>query len=166
MKRAVDQKYEPDEPPALPEALVDDAPVGARGSGDFANDPGGEEVEMIEVIDPVTGETTLIPKTDSSYYDAGGHKARKYKGSSKPPDIPPFLRKAASNAEGKNIERYELEEARKRLLAERSKHKAAVAEIDGKLRHDVNGRRLGGCAHDAGSLHLPHEGGPMDHLRN
>ena len=134
------QEYEPDEPPVLPDALVDDAPVVARGSGDFADEPGGEEVEMVEVLDPVTGETTLIPKTDSSYYDAGGHKARKYKGSSKPPDIPPFLWKLASKAERKKaIERYELEEARKRLLAERSKHIAAVAEIDGKLRHYKSG---------------------------
>ena len=121
-------------PPQLPDVLVDDAPIAARGSGDLADDPGGEEVEMIEVLDPVTGETTLIPKTDSSYYDAGGYKARKYKGSSKPPSIPPFLWKAASKAERKKaIAEYELEEARNRLLAEKSKHKAAVAEIDGKL---------------------------------
>ena len=43
-------------------------------------------LSLLEVIDPVTDEKTLIPKTDSSYYDAGGYKARKYKGSSKPPD--------------------------------------------------------------------------------
>ena len=140
LKHAVDQEYEPDEPPELPEALVDDAPVVARGSGDLADDPGGEEVEMVEVLDPVTGEITLIPKTDSSYYDAGGYKARKYKGSSKPPDIPPFLWKAASKAERKKaIAKYEPEEAPKRLLAERSKHKAAVAETDGKLRHYKSG---------------------------
>ena len=55
-------------------------------------------------------------------------------------DIPPFLWKLASKAERKKaIERYELEEARKRLLAERSKHKAAVGEIDGKLRHYKSG---------------------------
>ena len=82
----------------------------------------------------------MIPKTDSSYYDAGGYKARKYKGSSKPPGIPPFLWKAASKAERKKaIAEYELEEARKRLLAEKSKHKAAVAEIDGKLRNYKSG---------------------------
>ena len=46
LKHAVDQEYEPDEPPILPEALVDDAPVVARGSGDFADEPGGEEVEL------------------------------------------------------------------------------------------------------------------------
>ena len=140
LKLAVDQEYEPDEPPELPNVLVDDAPIAARGSGDLADDPGGEEVETIEVLDPVTGETTLIPKTDSSYYDAGGYKARKYKGSSKPPSIPPFLWKAASKAERKKaIAEYELEEARKRLLAEKSKHKAAVAEIDGKLRNFKSG---------------------------
>ena len=46
LKHAVDQGYEPDEPPVLPEALVGDAPVVARGSGDFADEPGGEEVEL------------------------------------------------------------------------------------------------------------------------
>ena len=131
LRHAVEHEYEPDEPPELPEALVDDAPAIARGSEDLADEPGGEEVEMVEVLDPVTGETTLIPKGDSSYYDAGGYKARKYKGSLKPPDIPPFLWKARKKA----IAKYELEKARKRLLAEKSKHKAAVAEIDNKLRH-------------------------------
>ena len=71
------RRFEPDDPPELPEALVDEEPVGARGSGDLAVEPGGEEAEMIEVLDPVTGETTLIPKADSSFYDAGGYKARK-----------------------------------------------------------------------------------------
>ena len=80
LRHAVEHEYEPDDPPELPEALVDEEPVGARGSGDLAVEPGGEEAEMIEVLDPVTGETTLIPKADSSFYDAGGYKARKYKG--------------------------------------------------------------------------------------
>ena len=48
---------------SFPDVLVDDAPIVARGSGDLADDPGGEEVEMVEVLDPVTGETTLIPKS-------------------------------------------------------------------------------------------------------
>ena len=140
LRHAVEHEYVPDEPPELPEALVDDTPADARGSGDLAIEQGGEEVEMVEVIDPITGETTLIPKADSSYYDAGGYKARKYKGSSKPPDIPPFLWKAASKGERKKaIAKYELEEARKRLLAEKSKHKAAVAEIDDKLRNYKSG---------------------------
>ena len=141
MEHAVEQGYAPDEPPCqLPEALVDDAPSVARGSGDLAVDPGGDEVEMVEVLDPVLGEKTLIPKTGSSFYDAaGGFKARKYKGSSKPPDIP-LLWKAASKAERKKaIEKYELEEARKRLMAEKDKRKAAVAEIEGKLRRFKSG---------------------------
>ena len=41
LKHAVDQEYEPDDPPVLPDALVDDAPVVARGSGDFADRTGG-----------------------------------------------------------------------------------------------------------------------------
>ena len=131
MDHAIERENEPDEPPQLPEALVDEAPDVARGSGDLAVEPGGDEVEMVEVLDPVSGEKTLIPKTDPSFYDAGGFKARKYKGSCKPPDIPPFLWKAASKAERKKaIEKYELEEARRKLMAEKDKRKAAVAEIE------------------------------------
>ena len=131
--------YEPSEAPEVPDEQADPL-EDDRGSGDPAEDPGGEEVEMIEVIDPKTGETVMIPKTDSSYYSASGYKTRKYKGSSKPPDVPSFLWKAASKAEReKEIKRWEREEARRKLLAEKSKHKAAVAQADGILRHQKSG---------------------------
>ena len=80
--------------------------------------------DMVEVVDPVTGEVTSIPKEGSSFYSAGGYKTRKYKGTSKPPDVPSFLWKAASKAaREKEIRRYELEEARK-------KFKAAAAKVN------------------------------------
>ena len=40
LRHAVEHEYEPDDPPELPEALVDEEPVGARGSGDLAIEPG------------------------------------------------------------------------------------------------------------------------------
>ena len=58
--------YEPSEAPDGPDDR-DDPLDDARGSEDLAKDPGGEEVEMIEVIDPKTGETVMIPKADSSF---------------------------------------------------------------------------------------------------
>ena len=82
--------------------------------------------DMVEVVVPVTGEVTSIPKEGSSFYSAGGYKTRtrKYKGASKPPDVPSFLWKAASKAaREKEIRRYELEEARK-------KFKAAAAKVN------------------------------------
>ena len=36
LRHAVEHEYEPDEPPELPDALVDDTPADARGSGDLA----------------------------------------------------------------------------------------------------------------------------------
>ena len=57
--------------------------------------PAGE----VEVINPMTGEVERIRTDDPSYYDASGFKARKYKNSSKPKDIPPFVWQAMSQKE-------------------------------------------------------------------
>ena len=90
---------------------------------------------MVEVVDPVTGEVTSIPKEGSSFYSAGGYKTRKYKGTSKPPDVPSFLWKAASKAaREKEIRRYELEEARK-------KFKAAAAKVNNLNNNDPSSPR-------------------------
>ena len=57
--------------------------------------PAGE----VEVINPMTGEVERIRTDDPSYHDASGFKARKYKNSSKPKDIPPFVWQAMSQKE-------------------------------------------------------------------
>ena len=80
--------------------------------------------EMMEVIDPTTGEVISIPKEGSSFYSAGGYRARKYKGTSKPPDVPSFLWKAASKAaREKEIRRYKLEEARNQSSCSKGQHR-------------------------------------------
>ena len=47
--------------------------------------------EDIEVIDPKAGSKEYISKDNPSYYDSSGFKGRRYKGTSKPKDIPTFL---------------------------------------------------------------------------
>ena len=59
-------------------------------------DPIEEEDDLVEVINPKTGEVEKISKNDPTFYDAGGLKARKYNKSSKPKDIPPFVWQAMS----------------------------------------------------------------------
>ena len=51
---------------------------------------------LVEVINPKTGEVEKIPKDDPTFYDAGGFKARRYSKSRKPKDIPPFVWQAMS----------------------------------------------------------------------
>ena len=45
----------------------------------------------VEVIDPATAKVERIKANDPRYYSADGFKARRYKGSSKPMHIPPFV---------------------------------------------------------------------------
>jgi len=47
--------------------------------------------DMIEVINPTTGVVEKIRKDDPQYYSADGLKTRRYRGSSKPIDIPSFV---------------------------------------------------------------------------
>ena len=57
---------------------------------------------------------TLVPKDGSAHYDAGGVKARRYSGSSKPDSIPPFLWKTMSTKQRRlAIIKEEREKARK-----------------------------------------------------
>ena len=58
----------------------------------------GLDSDNIEVINPKTGSTEYISKDDPSYYDSSGFKGTRYKGSSKPKDIPTFLWRGASKA--------------------------------------------------------------------
>ena len=71
------------------------------------SEPGEEEIPAgdVEVINPITGEIEKIRSNDPSYYDAGGFKARKYKNSSKPKDIPPFVWRSMSLKERRAIHR-------------------------------------------------------------
>ena len=67
------------------EKLIEDTSVKEPASDD-----------MVKVIDLKTSKGTLIPKEGGAHYDAGGVKARRYSGSSKPDSIPPFLWKTMS----------------------------------------------------------------------
>jgi hypothetical protein len=82
----------------------------------------GLESDDIEVINPVTGGTEYISRDDPSYYDSSGFKARRYKGSSKPKEIPPFLWRGASKAARERAKREAL------LKEAAEKHDAAVAK--------------------------------------
>ena len=61
-------------------------------------------------------------RDDPSYYDSSGFKARRYKGSSKPKDIPTFLWRGASKAARERAKREAL------LKEAAAKHDAAVAK--------------------------------------
>jgi len=47
--------------------------------------------DLIEVINPSAGVVEKIRRDDPQYYSADGFKTRRYKGSSKPMDIPSFV---------------------------------------------------------------------------
>ena len=75
--------------------------------------------EMIKVIDLKTSKDTFVPKDGGAHYDAGGVKARRYSGSSKPDSIPPFLWKTMSTKQRRlAIIKDEREKARKAFLDE------------------------------------------------
>ena len=82
----------------------------------------GLETYDIEVINPITGSTEYISKDDPSYYDSSGFKGRRYKGSSKPKDIPTFLWRGASKAARERAKREAF------LKEATEKHDAAVAK--------------------------------------
>ena len=82
----------------------------------------GLETDDIEVINPKTGSTEMISKDDPSYYDSSGFKGRRYKGSSKPEEIPTFLWRGASKAARERAKREAL------LKEAAKKHDAAVAK--------------------------------------
>ena len=86
------------------------------------DEPSGEEVPAgeVEVINPMTGEVERIRTDDPSYYDASGFKARKYKNSSKPKDIPPSVWQAMSQKE----RRLAIAEEQKTLALKKRKRNA------------------------------------------
>ena len=90
-------------------------------------DEGEDEVEELlrEAgldVDDETGSKEYISKDDPSYYESSGFKGRRYKGSSKPKDIPTFLWRGASKAARERAKREAL------LKEAAEKHDAAVAK--------------------------------------
>ena len=89
---------------------------------DLLREAGLDVDDEIEVIDPKTGRKEYISKDDPSYYDSSGFKGRRYKGSSKPKDVPTFLWRGASKAARERAKREAL------LKEAAEKHDAAVAK--------------------------------------
>ena len=54
--------------------------------------------EMVKVIDLKTSKDTFVPKDGGAHYDAGGVKARRYSGSSKPDSILFFGKQCQQNS--------------------------------------------------------------------
>ena len=105
-----------------PRKAVEPGPVEGEEEFEQLMREAGLESDDIEVIDPKTGKSEFISKDDPSYYDASGFKGRRYKGSSKPKDIPTFLRRGASKAARERAKREAL------LKEAAEKHDAAVAK--------------------------------------
>ena len=70
----------------LRERTVEEVVVDEVIPGDDPSDK-----NLIEVINPSTGVVKKIRRDDPQYYSADGFKTRRYKGSSKPIDIPSFV---------------------------------------------------------------------------
>ena len=94
-------------------------------------DPIEEGDDLVEVINPKTGEVEKISKSDPTFYDAGGFKARKYNKSSKPKDIPPFVWQAMS-----------IKARREAIREEQVKIAAKEAEKKLKARSEAELKRL------------------------
>ena len=105
-----------------PRKAIDPGPVECEAEFEQLMREAGLETDDIEVINPITGSTEYISKDDPSYYDSSGFKGRRYKGSSKPKDIPTFLWRGASKAARERAKRPAL------LKEATEKHDAAVAK--------------------------------------
>ena len=142
--RICDKPPDPKEQDAVMPPEESEAPEPAAGSDGFRGD--GEESlrndihqdiievmeekgETISVVDPKTGKMVSIPKDSKTLYDAGGTKARRYKGPKKPDSIPSFLWATLSQ---KQRERAIEEEAKKLEIKKRA---ASVATGDGSPEH-------------------------------
>ena len=105
-----------------PRKAVEPGPVEGEEEFEQLMREAGLDSDDIEVIDPKTGRSEYISKDDPSYYDSSGFKGRRYKGSSKPKDIPTFLWRGASKAARERAKREAL------LKEATEKHDAAVAK--------------------------------------
>ena len=110
--------FEEDLPAEMPgqDDIIDDQEL-AENLGKLIKvspEKGPASEEMVKVIDLKTSKDTLVPKDGGAHYDAGGVKARRYSGSSKPDSIPPFLWKTMSMKQRRlAIIKEEREKARK-----------------------------------------------------
>ena len=87
------------------------------------DEPDEEEIPAgdIEVINPITGAIEKILSNDPSFYDGSGFKARRYKNSSKPKNIPPFVWRSMSLKE----RRASIADEQRRLALEEKEKKRA-----------------------------------------
>ena len=103
--------------------------------------------DLIDVINPSTGVVEKIRRDDPQFYNADGFKKRRYKGSSKPMDIPPFVWQSMSvKARREAIREEQVKLARdgaekkKAIRAEQEpakleKSKKGIASIINQLHH-------------------------------
>ena len=98
----------------------DDGEVYDDDDDDDGDDPSGGD--KIEVINPITGLKEFIRRDDPSYYSADGFKTRRYKGSSKPLEIPSFVWQSRSTKARREAIREE-----QKKLAKIGAEKAAKA---------------------------------------
>ena len=99
----------------------------------------------IEVIDPATAKVERIKANDPRYYSADGFKARRYKGSSKPMHIPPFVwqqmsvgqRRKAIEREQKKIATEEAESKAKTSTKKKPSTPAAASPPEGEAELEV-----------------------------
>ena len=78
----------------------------------------------IEVIDPATARVERIKANDPRFYSADGFRARRYKGSSKPMRIPPFVWQQMSVGQ----RRKAIEREQKKITTEEAESKAKEAQ--------------------------------------
>ena len=81
------------------------------------------------MINPVTGAIEKIKRDDPTFYNASGFKARRYKGSSKPMDIPPFLWKEMSTKERRKAIAEEQKKIARMSAEPKAEARAAVVKV-------------------------------------
>ena len=99
----------------------------------------------IEVNDPATARVERIKANDPRYYSADGFKARRYKGSSKPMHIPPFVwqqmsvgqRRKAIEREQKKIATEEAESKAKEVHKKKPSTPATISPPEGEAELEV-----------------------------
>ena len=79
-------------------------------------------MKTLKLLTPKLVSKEYIAKDDPSYYGSSSFKGRRYKGTSKPKDIPTFLWRGASKAARERAKREAL------LKETAEKHDAAVAK--------------------------------------
>ena len=124
--------------------LRERVPDSPKSSDDEDDDSDGDDDDddtssgkKIEVINPTTGLKEMIRADDPSFYSADGFKTRRYKGSSKPLDIPSFVWQSMST----KARREAIREEQKKLArkgAERTEKKRATKNLE-KLEQSKKG---------------------------